>query len=70
MIILWIKRPDRDEPYRKNNGDDDSFRKHDDNMKRFRVGHPKIEPVRPNQANPANFLIPLREVKLAEHSRN
>ena len=70
MIILWIKRNDKDEPYPRKEEDGESFRKHDESMKRFRVAHPRIEPVKPKEVSPMNYLIPARRVTLSEHTHN
>ena len=72
MIILWIRKNDEDEPSRSNENEEEAFQKHDEHMKRFRVSHPKIETVKPEEAHTAGCLdmVPLRQVKLASYSHN
>ena len=72
MIILWIRRNDKDEPSPYKDKDEESFRTHDERMKRFRVAHPRIETVKQKEASPSGFrdLVPVRGVRLAEYSHN
>ena len=72
MIILWIRKNDKDEPSRSNGNDEESFQKHDEHMKRFRDGHPRIEPVKPREVSPAGCFnsVPMQEVKLASYAQN
>jgi len=72
MLILWIRRNDKDEPSPYSDKDGESFRRHDERMKRFRVTHPKIETVKQEEATPSGLagLIPVRRVRLAEYSYN
>ena len=70
MIILWIKRAEKDEPYPGKERKEDSFHEHDERMKRFRVVHPKVEPIKTREGSPANLLMPLGKVKVDQFVSN
>jgi hypothetical protein len=75
MIILWIrKRKDEERKDTNKNGDRDSFRKHDEDMKKFRIAHPnrevKIIHARNILNAGGNPLAPVDEVKLDKNKQN
>ncbi len=49
---------------------EDTFHNHDEQMKRFRTAHPRVETVEPKEVNPRLFLIPLPLVTLDWYSQN
>ena len=72
MLILWIRKNQTgksDDTVKKNT---DSFKKHDENMKKFRQGHPDkgpadlVEFVTPD----GGLLAPVVSVKLGDHTQN
>ena len=72
MIILWIRKAN---PEKKNNSeknDKDSFKKHDEVMKKFRHAHPDINVVQANDILTAdgNLLAPVKRVALTGNMQN
>ena len=72
MRILWIWNSNEGEPAQPGNKDVDSFRKHDEYMKKFSITHPKVEKIEANdvRTTDALTLAPLHRVKLAGYSQN
>ncbi len=72
MIILWVKK--RKEGEKDNPDDKESFRKHDEIMKKFRVGHPgrdvKIVPAKDILSADGNLLAPVDSIKLGKNKQN
>ena len=70
MIILWIRKKKTD----KDNGvkDAESFKEHDDIMKRFRLAHPDINSISSREivTTEGNLLAPVHRVKMAENVQN
>ena len=72
MLILWIRKSQTGEQtcHRKNG--QTSFQKHDEDMKRFRLTHPRIESTGSMDIMTTDgaILAPVQTVKLANHSQN
>jgi hypothetical protein len=74
MIILWVRKrksgESKDPPQR----DHDTFRKHDDIMKKFRISHPdrevKIVTPKDIMTTDDNLLAPVDMVKLDKNKQN
>ena len=70
MIILWIRKKKTDN----DNGvkDAESFKEHDDIMKRFRLAHPDINSISSREivTTEGNLLAPVHRVKMAENVQN
>jgi hypothetical protein len=70
MIILWIRKhkTDKDNSVR----EAESFKEHDDVMKRFRLAHRDITSTSSREivTNEGNLLAPVHQVKLAENVQN
>lgn len=71
MIILWIRKT-KDAKNNTGFGAGESFREHDDIMKRFRLAHPDINLTgsRDVITPEGNLLAPVHRVKLAENIQN
>ncbi|MFA5308872.1 MAG: hypothetical protein WC370_05210 [Dehalococcoidales bacterium] len=69
MIILWIRKKNADNAKAK---DDESFKKHDDIMKRFRLAHPDLNIISSRDILTAegSLLAPIDRIKLADHVQN
>ena len=72
MLILWIRKRKAGEPTSPKKYDKDSLRKHDEEMKKFRLSHPKIETANNEDIMMAdgNILAAVQKVKLAKHVQN
>ncbi|HUT67414.1 MAG TPA: hypothetical protein VMW86_02545 [Dehalococcoidales bacterium] len=72
MIILWIRKRKSEEPKGPAKNETDSFQKHDEVMKKFRLAHPdtSILNARDIMTADGNLLAPIQDVKLAEHVQN
>ena len=72
MIIFWIRKGN---PEKKNNPgktDKETFKKHDEVMKKFRHSHPEINVVRAQDILTAdgNLLAPVNRVSLTGNVQN
>ena len=72
MLILWIRKRKTGEPTSPKKYDKDSLRKHDEDMKMFRLSHPKIEATNTADIMTAdgNILAAVQNVKLTKHIQN
>ena len=72
MIIFWMRKSDKDRLPQPRENTDDSFREHDELMKKFRVAHPGEGAAKTEELHgTANLtLVPLPPVKVASYSRN
>ena len=72
MLILWIRKRKTEEQNPKPKYDKDSFRKHDEDMKLFRLSHPEMEVINPKDIITAdgNVLAAVQNVKLTKHVQN
>jgi hypothetical protein len=72
MLILWIRRNKKNKKYRPDNNIEESFRKHDEDMKRFRHSHQELEALISKDiiTTEGDVLAPVHTVKLARHSQN
>lgn len=72
MIILWIRKKKTEEPSGLAKDNKESFQKHDDVMKQFRLAHPDTNVINARDIMTAdgNLLAPVDKVKLAEHANN
>jgi hypothetical protein len=72
MIILWIRKNKADELKGIDKKEDQSFHKHDDIMKRFRLAHPDVNIVNTRDIlmPEGNLLVPIQQVKLTDHVQN
>jgi hypothetical protein len=72
MIILWVRKRKSEKrkcPYR---NEIDSFRKHDEIMKKFRLSHPDVKIITPRNilTTDGNLLAPIYSVKIGENTQN
>ena len=72
MIILWIRKKKNREPDGPVKDTKESFQKHDEVMKQFRLEHPDTSLINAKDIVTAdgNLLAPVDKVKLAEHVQN
>jgi len=75
MIILWVrKRKDEEQKDTNKDADRDSFQKHDEIMKKFRISHPgrdvKIVHASDILNAGGNPLAPVDAVKLDKNKQN
>ena len=72
MIILWIYKEKRGKPKNITPEENQSFREHDELMKKFRRSHPGIEIITDNDilTGEGNLLAQVQTVRLAAHSQN
>ena len=72
MLILWIRKSKTGERTCPQENDKDSFRKHDEDMKRFRLAHPKIEVTSSKDimTPDGNILATVQKVKLDKYAQN
>jgi len=72
MIILWIRKKKTEEPGSKAKKEKESFQKHDEVMKQFRLAHPDTNVLNAKDIMTAdgNLLAPVQDVKLTEHVQN
>jgi len=72
MLILWIRKTKESEQTRHDKNDKGSFQKHDEDMKRFCMAHPKIESTGSKDiiTTDGAILAPVQAVKLAGNSQN
>lgn len=72
MLILWIRKSQPDERTRQPKNTGESFRKHDEEMKGFRLSHPQIEATNPKDiiTTDGNILAPIQNVRLTNYSQN
>ena len=72
MLILWIRKSKTGEPASPKKYDKDSLRKHDEEMKRFRLTHPKTEAIKNNDVVTVdgNMLAAVQNVKLTKNTQN
>lgn len=69
MIILLIQKNKKADNYKDSK---ESFREHDEVMKKFRLAHPDLEVVTDKDIliGDGNLLAPVRYVRLSENARN
>jgi len=76
MLILWIRKRKTDEQTRQQESGKDGFRKHAEDMKRFRLSHPQeIEvitsrDIRDIMTPDGDILAAVQKVSLSEHAQN
>ena len=72
MLILWIRKAQKSEQTCHDNNDRSSFQKHNEDMKRFCLAHPKIESTGSKDivTTDGAILAPIQTVKLAGNSQN
>jgi hypothetical protein len=73
MLILWIRKNKASEPVCPPQKEDKkSFQKHDEEMKKFRLAHPKIEATSPGDIVTKDGLIlaPVHWVRLNKNIQN
>jgi len=72
MLILWIRKGKTGGQTRPSKNDKESFRKHNEDMKRFCLSHPKIEATSAHDIMTAdgNVLATVQQVKLNKHVQN
>ena len=72
MLILWIRKSKTGERTDPPKNDKDSFQKHNEDMKRFHLSHPKMEPTSPSDIMIADgdILAAVQKVKLTKHVQN
>lgn len=72
MIILWIRKRKTERKNGPAKDDKDSFQKHNEAMKQFRLAHPDTNVIDAKDIVTAddNLLAPVQKVKLSEHTQN
>jgi hypothetical protein len=72
MIILWVRKKKNEKQNHSSGHELDSFRKHDEIMKKFRLSHPDVKIFTPRNILTAdgNLLAPIYAVKLGENAQN
>jgi hypothetical protein len=72
MIILWIRKSKKDKQDKTTQEVEDSFRAHNEAMKKFRQEHQNIELITDKDilTGDGNLLAPVQKVKLHNHVQN
>ena len=72
MLIIFIRKNKASEASSQGTKDEESVKKHNEKMKKFRLTHPKIEETKPKEAVTADnlLLLPVQGVKLGNNSQN
>jgi hypothetical protein len=72
MLILWIRKSRPEKDNNPGNKKDESFKKHDEEMKKFRQDHPQNEPVDAVEfiTPDGGLLAPVVSVKMGENAQN
>jgi hypothetical protein len=71
MLILFIRKNKKGERSRPKKNDKDSFKKHNEKMKKFRFSHPKaIAMDKDIITADGNVLAMVQTVKLNKHTQN
>ncbi len=72
MIILWIRKKKTEGQNGLVKDNKESFHKHDEIMKQFRLAHPDTNVINARDIVTAdgNLLAPVDKVKLTEHVQN
>ncbi len=74
MIILWVRKRKDEEGKDPSQNDQESFQKHDEIMKKFRIAHPEreVKIVTPKDLinTGDNLLAPVDPVKLENNRQN
>ena len=72
MIILWIRKNKTGERNCSSNNGQNSFQKHDKEMKGFRLSHPEMETMNPRDimTTDGNILAAVNGVKLNQYAQN
>jgi hypothetical protein len=71
MFIMFIRRHKTGEKTNPPKNDKDHLRKHNEDMKKFRLSHPKELPgIKDMITTDGDTLITLRTIRLAKHTQN
>jgi hypothetical protein len=72
MIILWIRKKNTEQKNGLVKDNKESFQKHDEVMKQFRLAHPDTNVINARDiiTSDGNLLAPVDKVKLTEHVQN
>ena len=72
MLILWLRRNKNSKRNQRPKNTKESFRKHDEDMKKFCFSHPILETTGPKEiiTLDRNLLVTVQNVKLARHTQN
>ena len=72
MLIIWVRKNKAEEQSCQQTKDKECIRKHNDDMKKFRITHPKIKTEKPKEAIAAenHLLLPVQGIRLPKHSQN
>ena len=72
MLILWIRRNKTDKQPSPPKKDKETLKKHNEDMKKFRLSHPEIEniDVKDIISPDGAILAPVHGVKLAKNVQN
>jgi hypothetical protein len=72
MLILWIRRTKTGEQTSPPKNEKESFQKHNEDMKNFRLSHPETENINPKDIITPDGIIlaPVHGVKLARNVQN
>ena len=72
MFILWIRKNKTGERTSPQKNDQESLRKHDEDMKKFRLDHPKIETksLKDIMTIGGDVLATVQNVRLNKHAQN
>ena len=72
MIILWIRKKKADKNTITEKQENQSFEKHDDIMKKFRLEHQDVNIINAKDVfmDEGNLLVPIQQVKLPANIQN
>ena len=72
MIILWIRKNKKNNQNKISKDEKETFRQHDEVMKRFRQEHPEVELIADKDiiTGDGNLLAPVQKIKLTEFVQN
>jgi hypothetical protein len=72
MLILWIRRSKADKQTSPTKNDKETLKKHNEDMKKFRLSHPEIENINVKDIIEPDgaILAPVHGVKLAKNVQN
>jgi hypothetical protein len=72
MIILWIRKNNKEKQNKSLKDEKQSFQTHDEVMKKFRKAHEELDVISDKDilTGDGNLLAPVHEVKLSDHVQN
>jgi hypothetical protein len=72
MLILWIRKNKKNKKSKLDKNIEESFQKHDEDMKKFHHSHQELETIISKDiiTTEGDVLAPVHTVTLAKHSQN